>query len=66
MQRPAQGDVPSGMFLAGGICAALVHALRTGEGTVVDTSLLNSAMWTLGPDMAYSSITGQRDAAHAS
>ena len=26
-QRPAQGDVPSGMFLAGGICAALVHAL---------------------------------------
>jgi len=57
-QRPAQGDVPSGMFLAGGICAALVRALRTGEGVVVDTSLLNSAMWTLGPDMAYSSITG--------
>ena len=46
------------MFLAGGICAGLVHVLRTGEGTVVDTSLLNSAMWTLGPDMAYSSITG--------
>ncbi len=57
-QRPAQGDVPSGMFLAGGICAALVRALRTGEGVVVDTSLLSSAMWTLGPDMAYSSITG--------
>jgi len=58
MQRPAQGDVPSGMFLAGGICAALVGAMRTGKGTVVDASLLNSAMWTLGPDMAYSSITG--------
>jgi crotonobetainyl-CoA:carnitine CoA-transferase CaiB-like acyl-CoA transferase len=57
-QRPAQGDAPSGMFLAGGICAGLVRALRTGEGTVVDTSLLNSAMWTLGPDIAYSSITG--------
>jgi crotonobetainyl-CoA:carnitine CoA-transferase CaiB-like acyl-CoA transferase len=57
-QRPALGDVPSGMFLAGGVCAGLVHALRTGEGCVVDTSLLNSAMWTLGPDMAYSSITG--------
>src|ERR1700704_1561999 len=27
MQRPAQGDVPSGMFLAGGICAALVGAM---------------------------------------
>jgi crotonobetainyl-CoA:carnitine CoA-transferase CaiB-like acyl-CoA transferase len=46
------------MFLAGGICAALVHTLRTGKGCIVDTSLLNSAMWTLGPDMAYSSITG--------
>jgi crotonobetainyl-CoA:carnitine CoA-transferase CaiB-like acyl-CoA transferase len=59
-QRPAQGDVPSGMFLAGGICAALVRALRTGEGVVVDTSLLNAAMWTLGPDMAYSSIAGNQ------
>jgi crotonobetainyl-CoA:carnitine CoA-transferase CaiB-like acyl-CoA transferase len=58
MQRPAMGDVPTGMFLAGGICAGLVHVLRTGEGTVVDVSLLNSAMWTLGPDMAYASITG--------
>ena len=55
---PRMGDVPSGMFLAGGICAGLVHVLRTGEGTVVDMSLLNAAMWTLGPDMAYSSITG--------
>jgi len=60
MQRPALGDVPSGMFLAGGICAGLVHALRTGKGVVVDTSLLNAAMWSLGPDMAYSSIMGQQ------
>jgi crotonobetainyl-CoA:carnitine CoA-transferase CaiB-like acyl-CoA transferase len=59
-QRPALGDVPTGMFLAGGICAALVHTLRTGKGCVVDTSLLNGAMWTLGPDMAYSSIMGQQ------
>jgi crotonobetainyl-CoA:carnitine CoA-transferase CaiB-like acyl-CoA transferase len=58
MQRPALGDVPSGMFLAGGVCAGLVQTLRTGKGCVVDTSLLNSAMWTLGPDLAYSSITG--------
>jgi len=57
-QRPALGDVPSGMFLAGGVCAGLVKTLRTGKGCVVDTSLLNSAMWTLGPDMAYASITG--------
>ncbi len=57
-QRPALGDVPSGMFLAGGVCAGLVQTLRTGKGCVVDTSLLNSAMWTLGPDIAYSAITG--------
>lgn len=59
-QRPAQGDVPTGMFLAGGICAALVHAIRTGKGIVVDTSLLNGATWTLGPDMAYASMTGEQ------
>jgi crotonobetainyl-CoA:carnitine CoA-transferase CaiB-like acyl-CoA transferase len=58
MQRPAQGDVPTGMFLAGGVCAALVHAQRTGAGVLVDTSLLNGAVWTLGPDMAYASLTG--------
>ncbi|MCJ0949792.1 CoA transferase (plasmid) [Rhodococcus erythropolis] len=59
-QRPAIGDIPSGMFLAGGICAALVHVSRTGEGTVVDTSLLGSAAWNLGPDMAYASLTGEQ------
>ncbi len=58
--RPALGDVPSGMFLAGGVCAALVHAQRTGEGVLVDTSLLNGANWTLGPDLAYASMTGAR------
>lgn len=56
--RPAFGDVPTGMFLAGGICAALVHAQRTGQGVVVDTSLLNGANWTLSPDLAYASMTG--------
>ncbi|MBL7499937.1 CoA transferase [Frankia sp. CNm7] len=58
-QRPALGDIPSGMFLAGGICAALVHVLRTGQGTVVDTSLLGAATWALSPDLAYASVTGE-------
>ncbi len=57
-QRAGQGDIPSGMFLAAGICAALVGVARTGEGVVVDTSLLGSAMWTLAPDLAYASIAG--------
>ncbi|MBW0101247.1 CaiB/BaiF CoA-transferase family protein [Pseudonocardia sp. KRD291] len=59
-QRPALGDGPSGMFLAGGICAGLVHALRTGKGTVVDVSLLGSAVWTLGPDLAYATLAGEQ------
>jgi crotonobetainyl-CoA:carnitine CoA-transferase CaiB-like acyl-CoA transferase len=47
------------MFLAGGVCAGLVHVLRTGKGIVVDGSLLASATWTLGPDLAYSSLTAE-------
>lgn len=57
-QRPGIGDIPSGLFLSAGICAALVHVGRTGKGVTVDTSLLGGAMWTLQPDLAYSSITG--------
>ncbi len=67
LTRPAQrssgqalGDGPSGMFLAGGICAGLVHALRTGKGVVVDVSLLGSAAWTLGPDLAYATLAGEQ------
>ena len=60
LQRPALGDVPSGTFLAGGICAALVRAARTGQGGVVDASLLGSAIWTLAPDLAYTSLTGEQ------
>ncbi len=32
-----------GVFLAFGVCAALVHALRTGEGQVVDTAMTEGA-----------------------
>lgn len=60
IQRPALGDLPSGMFLMGGICAALVRVARTGQGTTVDTALLNSAAWTLAPDLAYTSLTGEQ------
>jgi len=57
-QRPAMGDFPTGMFLAGGVCAGLVHVLRTGKGIVVDSSLLAGAAWSLSPDLAYASLTG--------
>jgi crotonobetainyl-CoA:carnitine CoA-transferase CaiB-like acyl-CoA transferase len=42
------GDGMSGMALAGGICAALLHRERTGEATVVDASLLGTAVWFNG------------------
>lgn len=58
-QRPAIGDAPSGIALAAGILAGVIQAGRTGEGVEVNTSLLNSGMWTLGPDIAYASLMGQ-------
>lgn len=58
MQRPAQGDGPSGMFLAGGIAAALFERERTGTGVVVDASLLAGAVWTLAPDLVATSLLG--------
>lgn len=59
-QRPAMGDFPTGMFLAGGVCAGLVHVLRTGKGIVVDSSLLAGATWALSPDLAYASMAGEQ------
>jgi crotonobetainyl-CoA:carnitine CoA-transferase CaiB-like acyl-CoA transferase len=59
MQRPGMGDVPSGMFLAGGVAAALFSRERTGKGVVVDVSLLAAGLWTLGPDMVATSVLGE-------
>ena len=54
--RGALGDAPSGAFLAGGIAAALFHRERTGEGTLVDVSLLGAAVWTLSNDLVPTTI----------
>ncbi len=50
-QRGAFGDRNAGMALAFGVAAALVRRAQTGEGSVVDVSLLASAMWTLSSDL---------------
>jgi crotonobetainyl-CoA:carnitine CoA-transferase CaiB-like acyl-CoA transferase len=50
-QRGAFGDRNGGMALAFGIAAALVGRAATGEGRVVDVSLLGTAMWTLSSDV---------------
>lgn len=51
MQRAALGDSTGGLALAGGIAAALFHRERTGAGSIVDLSLLGTAMWLLAPDI---------------
>jgi crotonobetainyl-CoA:carnitine CoA-transferase CaiB-like acyl-CoA transferase len=42
------GDGMSGLAFAGGICAALLHRERTGAATVVDSSLMGTAVWFNG------------------
>src|SRR5262249_46182434 len=50
-QRGAMGDRNGAMALAFGISAALLKRARTGAGSVVDVSLLGTAMWTLSSDL---------------
>ncbi|MGH7785602.1 MAG: CaiB/BaiF CoA transferase family protein [Candidatus Binatia bacterium] len=51
MQRAALGDSTGGLALAGGIAAALFRRERTGEPSLVDLSLLGTAMWLMAPDI---------------
>lgn len=50
-QRGAMGDRNGAMALAFGIAAALLRRTRTGRGSVIDVSLLATAMWTLSSDV---------------
>ncbi len=56
MQRAAFGDSTGGLALAGGIAAALFKRERTGLGSVVDLSLLGTAMWVMAPDIIASAL----------
>jgi crotonobetainyl-CoA:carnitine CoA-transferase CaiB-like acyl-CoA transferase len=47
MPSGAFGDSLSGISLAGGVAAALAHKAQTGEGSIVDGSLLGTAMWSM-------------------
>jgi crotonobetainyl-CoA:carnitine CoA-transferase CaiB-like acyl-CoA transferase len=57
--RAALGDGPTGAMLAGGVAAALYERERTGRGTIVETSLLQGAMWTLAPDLTSTALVGE-------
>jgi crotonobetainyl-CoA:carnitine CoA-transferase CaiB-like acyl-CoA transferase len=58
-QRGAMGDRNGAMALAFGIAGALLKRSRTGEGSVVDVSLLAIAMWTLSSDLLAALNGGQ-------
>jgi crotonobetainyl-CoA:carnitine CoA-transferase CaiB-like acyl-CoA transferase len=56
---PAFGDSIGGMFIAGGISAALLHREKTGEALEVDGSLLSAAWWASGALVSQVMETGQ-------
>jgi len=55
---PAFGDVMGGLATAGAIAAALVQRERTGEPSVVDVSLLATAMWQISPLVVAAKLFG--------
>ena len=55
---PAMGDTASGAFLAGGIAAALFRRERTGQGAIVDVSLLSAGSWVFAPAIIASQLYG--------
>jgi crotonobetainyl-CoA:carnitine CoA-transferase CaiB-like acyl-CoA transferase len=50
-QRPAEGDRSAALSLALGVAAALFRRERTGQGGIVDASLLGTATWMLASDL---------------
>ncbi len=57
--RPAQGDHTTGVAMVAAILAALRLVDRTGEGQVVDVSLLATAAWTMASDLAATLVDGR-------
>ncbi|MCU1353766.1 MAG: fldA 8 [Acidimicrobiales bacterium] len=55
---PAFGDVMGGLAAAGAVAAALVKRERTGEPSIVDVSLLGTAMWQIAPMVIASKLFG--------
>ena len=48
MPGPAQGDRATAMTLVSSILMALIHRMKTGEGSWVGTSLLGNGLWSCG------------------
>jgi crotonobetainyl-CoA:carnitine CoA-transferase CaiB-like acyl-CoA transferase len=58
-QRGAMGDRYGGLALGFGMSAALLRRERTGKGSVVDVSLLGTAMWMMSSDVLSALSGGQ-------
>lgn len=57
--RPGFGDKTASLAIAFGIASALYRRERGGEASVVDVSLLSSAMWVASSDIVYSAAYGE-------
>lgn len=57
--RAAQGDHVAGLALYSGVMTALFSRAQTGEGSVVETSLLASAAWTNAFDLTRAAADGR-------
>jgi crotonobetainyl-CoA:carnitine CoA-transferase CaiB-like acyl-CoA transferase len=56
--RPGFGDKTASLAIAFGIASALYRREKTGVASVVDVSLLSSAMWVASSDIVYSLAMG--------
>jgi crotonobetainyl-CoA:carnitine CoA-transferase CaiB-like acyl-CoA transferase len=59
MPAGAYGDSLGAMTIAGGISGALFARERTGQGSVVDVSLMSVGVWAMGLNMAVAMATGE-------
>ncbi len=57
-QRPAMGDHPAGLSLAGAVAAALYSREKTGKGQELHLSLFQSGLWMMASDIEICLITG--------
>jgi crotonobetainyl-CoA:carnitine CoA-transferase CaiB-like acyl-CoA transferase len=58
--RPGLGDRAAAANLVAGVLAALLQRHHTGEGAVVDVSLLRSGTYAIGNDLALQNFFGKR------
>jgi crotonobetainyl-CoA:carnitine CoA-transferase CaiB-like acyl-CoA transferase len=62
--RPGFGDKTASLAIAFGVASALYGREKTGVASVVDVSLLSSAMWVASSDIVYSLAMGSDFSRH--